>query len=77
LGKGDTLRGLKENIIIGRLIAGGTGLASHRAKKEKEAWEVEERSVAAAREGQYGFPAASDGGQDRSRNPSRRRRVIT
>jgi DNA-directed RNA polymerase subunit beta' len=45
MGKRDGLRGLKENVIVGRLIPGGTGLAFHRAKKEKEAWEVEERAA--------------------------------
>jgi DNA-directed RNA polymerase subunit beta' len=37
------LRGLKENVIVGRLIPAGTGLAFHRARKEKESWEAEER----------------------------------
>ena len=37
MGKRDGLRGLKENVIVDRLIPGGTGLAFHRAKKEKEA----------------------------------------
>jgi DNA-directed RNA polymerase subunit beta' len=45
MGKRDGLRGLKENVIVGRLIPGGTGLAFHRARKEKEAWEVEERNA--------------------------------
>jgi DNA-directed RNA polymerase subunit beta' len=45
MGKRDSLRGLKENVIVGRLIPGGTGLAFHRAKKEKELWEVEERKA--------------------------------
>jgi DNA-directed RNA polymerase subunit beta' len=45
MGKRDGLRGLKENVIVGRLIPGGTGLAFHRARKEKEAWEVEERQA--------------------------------
>ena len=39
------LRGLKENVIVGRLIPGGTGLAFHRARKEKEVWEAEERQA--------------------------------
>jgi DNA-directed RNA polymerase subunit beta' len=33
LGKRDELRGLKENVIVGRLIPAGTGLAYHRARK--------------------------------------------
>ncbi|KAF1858414.1 hypothetical protein Lal_00014925 [Lupinus albus] len=45
MGKRDGLRGLKENVIVGRLIPGGTGLAFHRARKEKEAWEAEERAA--------------------------------
>jgi len=44
-GKRDGLRGLKENVIVGRLIPGGTGLAFHRARKEKEVWEAEERQA--------------------------------
>jgi DNA-directed RNA polymerase subunit beta' len=35
MGKKDGLRGLKENVIVGRLIPAGTGLAFHRARKEK------------------------------------------
>ncbi|SDF70112.1 DNA-directed RNA polymerase subunit beta' [Massilia sp. PDC64] len=42
MGKRDGLRGLKENVIVGRLIPGGTGLALHRTRKEKEQWEAEE-----------------------------------
>jgi DNA-directed RNA polymerase subunit beta' len=45
MGKKDTLRGLKENVIVGRLIPAGTGLAYHRARKEKESWEAEERTA--------------------------------
>jgi DNA-directed RNA polymerase subunit beta' len=40
-GKRDSLRGLKENVVVGRLIPAGTGLAYHaerkRAKEEKNA----------------------------------------
>ena len=43
MGKRDHLRGLKENVIVGRLIPAGTGLAMHRARKEKDRWEQEER----------------------------------
>jgi DNA-directed RNA polymerase subunit beta' len=45
MGKKDTLRGLKENVIVGRLIPAGTGLAYHRARKDKESWEAEERAA--------------------------------
>jgi DNA-directed RNA polymerase subunit beta' len=34
MGKKDDLRGLKENVIVGRLIPAGTGLAYHRARKK-------------------------------------------
>jgi DNA-directed RNA polymerase subunit beta' len=33
MGKRDDLRGLKENVIVGRLIPAGTGLAYHRNRK--------------------------------------------
>jgi DNA-directed RNA polymerase subunit beta' len=45
MGKKDGLRGLKENVIVGRLIPAGTGLAFHRARKEKDVWEAEERAA--------------------------------
>jgi DNA-directed RNA polymerase subunit beta' len=37
MGKKDDLRGLKENVIVGRLIPAGTGLAYHSTRKKKEA----------------------------------------
>lgn len=37
LGKRDELRGLKENVIVGRLIPAGTGLAYHDARKRAAA----------------------------------------
>src|SRR5258706_8839042 len=43
MGKKDDLRGLKENVIVGRLIPAGTGLAFHRAPKEKEKMKAAER----------------------------------
>ena len=36
-GKQDELRGLKENVIVGRLIPAGTGFAYHKARAEKRA----------------------------------------
>ncbi len=45
MNKRDGPRGLKENVIVGRLIPGGTRLEFHRACKEKEMWEVEERQA--------------------------------
>jgi DNA-directed RNA polymerase subunit beta' len=35
MGKRDDLRGLKENVIVGRLIPAGTGLAFHAARKKQ------------------------------------------
>ena len=37
LGKRDELRGLKENVIVGRLIPAGTGLAYHETRKRAAA----------------------------------------
>jgi DNA-directed RNA polymerase subunit beta' len=37
MGKKDELRGLKENVIVGRLIPAGTGLAHHNARKRAKA----------------------------------------
>jgi DNA-directed RNA polymerase subunit beta' len=35
MGKRDELRGLKENVIVGRLIPAGTGLAYHRTRRKQ------------------------------------------
>jgi DNA-directed RNA polymerase subunit beta' len=35
MGKKDDLRGLKENVIVGRLIPAGTGLAYHRNRRRQ------------------------------------------
>ena len=35
MGKRDELRGLKENVIVGRLIPAGTGLAYHRSRRSQ------------------------------------------
>lgn len=37
MGKRDELRGLKENVIVGRLIPAGTGLAYHRTRRAQSA----------------------------------------
>jgi DNA-directed RNA polymerase subunit beta' len=41
-GKKDDLRGLKENVIVGRLIPAGTGLAYHTERRRKRQEEEEE-----------------------------------
>jgi DNA-directed RNA polymerase subunit beta' len=49
MGKRDDLRGLKENVIVGRLIPAGTGLAYHQARKVKDQMdEAERRAIADA-----------------------------
>jgi DNA-directed RNA polymerase subunit beta' len=45
-GKRDYLRGLKENVVVGRLIPAGTGLAYHAERKRKR--ELEAQGVTAA-----------------------------
>ncbi|MGQ3128995.1 DNA-directed RNA polymerase subunit beta' [Variovorax sp.] len=47
MGKRDELRGLKENVIVGRLIPAGTGMAYHLARKAKDEMdEAERRAIA-------------------------------
>ncbi|MEP6823753.1 MAG: hypothetical protein ABI919_02970, partial [Ramlibacter sp.] len=49
MGKRDELRGLKENVIVGRLIPAGTGMAYHIARKAKDQMdEAERRAIAEA-----------------------------
>ncbi|MEY2621828.1 MAG: hypothetical protein RIT26_1648, partial [Pseudomonadota bacterium] len=49
MGKRDELRGLKENVIVGRLIPAGSGMAYHKARKEKDQMdEAERRAIAEA-----------------------------
>jgi DNA-directed RNA polymerase subunit beta' len=50
MGKRDELRGLKENVIVGRLIPAGTGMAFHEARKVKEAMDESERRAIALQE---------------------------
>ena len=48
-GKTDDLRGLKENVVVGRLIPAGTGSAYHSARKRKKlARELKEARMTAA-----------------------------
>jgi DNA-directed RNA polymerase subunit beta' len=49
MGKRDGLRGLKENVIVGRLIPAGTGMAYHEARKVRENMDdAERRAIAEA-----------------------------
>jgi len=47
-GKRDFLRGLKENVVVGRLIPAGTGLAYHAARKKAYADNAASDSVSAS-----------------------------
>ena len=40
-GSSDSLRGLKENVIVGRLIPAGTGLAYHEARRTRRTAEID------------------------------------
>jgi DNA-directed RNA polymerase subunit beta' len=63
MGKRDELRGLKENVIVGRLIPAGTGLAYHEARKAKDAMdEAERREIADAEAAE--LQAATEGSDD-------------
>ncbi len=44
-GKRDALRGLKENVVVGRLIPAGTGLSYHRNRKQRRAEELTVREA--------------------------------
>jgi DNA-directed RNA polymerase subunit beta' len=50
MGKRDELRGLKENVIVGRLIPAGTGMAFHQARKAKEEMDDAERRAISLQE---------------------------
>jgi DNA-directed RNA polymerase subunit beta' len=73
MGKRDELRGLKENVIVGRLIPAGTGLAYHQARQAKEQMdeverraiiEAEEAELAAAQDATEGLEQAADAGEE-------------
>jgi DNA-directed RNA polymerase subunit beta' len=48
MGKKDDLRGLKENVIVGRLIPAGTGMAYHSARKNLPPVQLFEEGTPAA-----------------------------
>jgi DNA-directed RNA polymerase subunit beta' len=66
MGKQDDLRGLKENVIVGRLIPAGTGLAYHRARKDKEAADALEQQQLAALEAVAAPEGETETGADES-----------
>jgi DNA-directed RNA polymerase subunit beta' len=61
MGKRDELRGLKENVIVGRLIPAGTGLAYHKARKAKDEMDETERRLIAMQEAQDALAAVDAG----------------
>jgi len=67
MGKRDELRGLKENVIVGRLIPAGTGLAYHDARKIKEKMDDDERRAIA--EADAAQLAADQAAQESSDSP--------
>ena len=58
-GKVDRLRGLKEKVIVGRLIAAGTGLAYHQERQRKAAEDAQADAEAVAlRAAEEAIPSA-------------------
>ena len=74
MGKRDELRGLKENVIVGRLIPAGTGLAYHQARRAKEDMDETERRAIAMQEAQeraaLELAALGDDGDDAAAAPA-------
>ncbi|MBK8667172.1 MAG: DNA-directed RNA polymerase subunit beta' [Burkholderiales bacterium] len=68
MGKRDELRGLKENVIVGRLIPAGTGLAYHQARKVKDQMDdAERRAIAEAEAAELeGLAADAEGAEPAS-----------
>ncbi len=66
MGKRDELRGLKENVIVGRLIPAGTGMAYHDARKAKDLMDDAERRAIAESEAAEleAVPAGADSESD-------------
>ena len=64
MGRVDYLRGLKENVIMGRLIPAGTGLAAYKRLDPL----VEDALVGLGRRRR-----GADGGRGRAKRPERRR----
>ena len=65
MGKRDGLRGLKENVIVGRLIPAGTGLAYHEARKVRENMDdAERRAIAETEAAELALASEQDQDQD-------------
>ena len=64
MGKRDELRGLKENVIVGRLIPAGTGLAYHQARVVRENMDdAERRAIAEAEAAELAGDAEAELGE--------------
>jgi DNA-directed RNA polymerase subunit beta' len=61
-GKRDHLRGLKENVIVGRLIPAGTGLKYHADRRLKREGGGEERTTVSASEVEQALSEALNSG---------------
>ena len=71
MGKRDELRGLKENVIVGRLIPAGTGMAYHEARRAKDAMdEAERRAIADAEAAELASEVADDAVTGEAVDPS-------
>jgi DNA-directed RNA polymerase subunit beta' len=65
MGKRDELRGLKENVIVGRLIPAGTGLAYHEARAVREKMDdAERRAIADAEAAELADAMAQSAGSE-------------
>ena len=64
MGKRDELRGLKENVIVGRLIPAGSGMAYHRARKAKDLMDEAERRAIAETEAEELALAQQEGSSE-------------
>jgi DNA-directed RNA polymerase subunit beta' len=61
-GKSDHLRGLKENVIVGRLIPAGAGLKYHADRRRKREGGGEERTTVSASEVEQALSEALNSG---------------
>ena len=57
-GRQDSLRGLKENVIVGRLVPAGTGLSYHQRRQEENAFVEEEEVTITASEAEQALSEA-------------------
>jgi DNA-directed RNA polymerase subunit beta' len=63
-GTRDTLRGLKENVIVGRLIPAGTGLAYHAQRRRQGGLTASELETLSGSAHSFAEAPVSDGGAE-------------